>query len=140
VNVAITQQQALREATIRAEEGRALIAACLHEAVGGIPSDVTVSVVVAVGKPGPELLAQAWRDDDLLVLGTRGGRRWHHLRRASVSRYCTRRARCPVLVVPNDEANYAAALDDLRHDLRQLGSGPSLPPTTRRPAARKRAS
>lgn len=123
-NVAAAQEQAFREAAIRDEEGRALIAAVLEHAVGGTPRDIAVRPVVSIWRPGPALVAQAWSGDDLLVLGTRGGRRWRHLRRGSISRYCTRHGHCPVLVVPNDEDRFTAALDDLHHDLEHLGRPP----------------
>lgn len=129
MSLAAAQQRARYEAATRDEEGRALIAAALEQAVGGTPLDITVHWIVAVGKPGPALVAQAWSGDDLLVLGTRGGRRWRHLRRGSISRYCTRHADCPVLVVPNDDDHYTAALDELHHDLTHLDrqAGPAAP-------------
>lgn len=131
MSIAAARDQAIYEAAIRDEEGRALIAAALQHAVGGTPRDIVVTPVVAVGRPGPALVEQAWSGDDLLVLGTRGGWRWRHLRRGSISRYCARHGHCPVLVVPNDDDHYTAALDDLHHDLEQLGrpTGPVEPTT-----------
>lgn len=129
IRVVAAQQRARTEATIRDAEGRALIAAALAESVGGMPRHVAVHPVVAVGEPGPALVAQAWSGDDLLVLGTRGGQRWHHLRRGSISHYCIRHAACPVLLVPNDNAHYTAVLENLQHDLQRLGqpNGPAEP-------------
>lgn len=100
---AAEQQRRLEEANILEHEGRALIASSLDEAVGGVPHDIVVKEIVTVGKPARALLAQAWSADDLMVVGTRGGHRWRHPRRRSVSRYCAGHAPCPVLVVPPEE-------------------------------------
>jgi nucleotide-binding universal stress UspA family protein len=84
-------------------EAEALIARCIDEGLGNMPADVTVAIRVEVGTPHTALVQQVWRDDDLLVVGTRGrsrcARPWHH----SVGRYCVAHARCPVLVVPPDD-------------------------------------
>lgn len=100
---AAEQQRRLEQATILEHEGRALIASSLDQAVGGVPHDIVVKEIVTVGKPARSLLAQAWSPEDLMVVGTRGGRRWHHPLRHSVSRYCAGHAPCPVLVVPPEE-------------------------------------
>ncbi|MGW1195472.1 universal stress protein [Streptomyces sp. NPDC002536] len=53
---------------------------------------------------GAALVACAGHDTDLLVLGTGGHRALHRFFHGSVSRYCLRHARCPVLVVrPGDD-------------------------------------
>lgn len=92
----------------RARHGRAadgggrscdLIADCLHEAVGGEPDGLTIRRFMPVGRPEKALLELAWRHDDLLVVGSRGGRRRRHPTRRSISRYCAGHARCPLLVV-----------------------------------------
>jgi nucleotide-binding universal stress UspA family protein len=84
-------------------EGEALIARCIDEGLGNAPPDVAVAIRVEVGTPHTALVQQVWRDDDLLVVGTRSRSRWappwHH----SVGRYCAAHARCPVLVVPPDD-------------------------------------
>lgn len=70
------------------------------QALGGYPDDVEVSAQIARGDPGPVLVAVADREDDLLVVGA-GRPGWRHLLlHRSVSRYCLRRAGCPLLVVP----------------------------------------
>lgn len=71
-----------------------------QEALGYIPADVEVSVLVARGEPGPALVDLADREDDLLVLGWGDVgwlRRW---RGSSTSLYCVTHGRCPVLTVP----------------------------------------
>ena len=81
-------------------EAEALIATCIDEGLGGPPTGVAVRIVVDVGIPRVCLAHQAHHDDDLLVVGTRGSRRWTSPWRRSVSRYCISHAACPVLVVP----------------------------------------
>ncbi len=78
------------------------IATRLEEGLGGVPSDVPVYRTVIVGKPGRALARMAWRDDDLLVVGTRRRGRLRRLLRRSTSRYLIAHADCPVLVVPPD--------------------------------------
>jgi nucleotide-binding universal stress UspA family protein len=67
-------------------------------AMGGLPADVPVELVVAFGQTGPTLVDQVEQDDDLIVVGTPDrGRRWSTI---GVTQYCRRHAGCPVLVVP----------------------------------------
>jgi nucleotide-binding universal stress UspA family protein len=80
-----------------------IIAASLSETFGGAPEDLSVHRTILVGSPGAELAALGRRDDDLLVVGTGGGRRWRHPGRRSVSRYCATHSRCPTLIVPRTE-------------------------------------
>jgi nucleotide-binding universal stress UspA family protein len=80
-----------------------IIATSLNEALGGTPADLTVHRTVLAGCPGAELASLGRLDDDLLVVGTRGGRQWRHPARRSVSRYCATHSRCPTLVVPRAE-------------------------------------
>jgi nucleotide-binding universal stress UspA family protein len=80
-----------------------LIVTCLQNALGAQPVDLDVHPRVLVGPPHRGLVSLACRDDDLLVVGTRGGHRRHHWRRRSVSRFCVAHATSPVLVVPCDE-------------------------------------
>lgn len=82
---------------------RDLIAGCVQDAFGGTPAGLDVHYVVLVGDPETALARLGRRDDDLLVVGTNGGRRWHHPSRPSVSRYCVKHSRCPVLVTPCPE-------------------------------------
>lgn len=59
--------------------------------------ELTVDQEVIRGPAGPVLVAQA-SDADLLVVGH--ARRLVEIRHRSVSWYCVRHARCPVVVVP----------------------------------------
>jgi nucleotide-binding universal stress UspA family protein len=76
------------------------ISTAFVDALGEIPADLEIRTAVIVGVPGPALVKFARRDDDLLVVGAGEQSRW---RRWSVSRYCVRHARCPVLSVPLPE-------------------------------------
>ena len=84
----------------RDREAEALIVTCIDEGLGGPPAGVAVRIVVDVGKPKACLVRQAHHDDDLLVVGRRGSRRWTQPWRRSISSYCIAHAACPVLVVP----------------------------------------
>ena len=92
----------------RDREAEALIVTCIDEALGGPPAGVAVRIVVDVGKPQVCLVRQARHDDDLLVVGTRGSRRWTQSWRRCISTYCVAHAACPVLVVP--PASFARAV------------------------------
>lgn len=85
------------------QDAEELILTCLRDALGTLPPDLDVRWRVLVGRLPSALAALGRRDSDLLVVGTRGAKRRHHLRRRSVSRYCATHSRCPVLVVPCDE-------------------------------------
>jgi nucleotide-binding universal stress UspA family protein len=71
-------------------------------ALGGLPSDLPMELVVMRGDAG-RILVLASREDDLLVVGA--GRRGVLVRllRRRVGRYCLAHAVCPVLVVPPSE-------------------------------------
>jgi nucleotide-binding universal stress UspA family protein len=110
-------------------------------AMGGVPVDVEVFIVVRDGDPGAALTAHADRDDDLLVVGVgrRGFVRW--LFSGSVARYCLSHAACPVLAVPPDQFAMSARklARALRRDpswLAKVGRTP-VPPAS---VPRRRAS
>ena len=105
--------QATERADNRAVE---LIVTSLQNALGTQPADLDVHRTVLVGRPHRQLASLVSRDDDLLVVGTRGGRRRRHWRRRSVSRFCVAHAPCPVLVVPCDE--FARAMQPSRRGRR----------------------
>jgi nucleotide-binding universal stress UspA family protein len=87
-------RQALAEAAA-AELGRALV-----EALGAVPTDLTLRAMVCAGRPGRVLAALADRPDDLIVIGGSGARRWAGRRRAATAVACSRAATCPVVIVP----------------------------------------
>jgi nucleotide-binding universal stress UspA family protein len=67
---------------------------------GGMPKDMLVSVRTPEADPALALTSIASRPGDVIVVGTRPGHVMERLRHGSVSRYCLRHARCPVVVVP----------------------------------------
>ena len=69
-------------------------------ALGGIPTDVEVTLTVAEGLPGEVLVARADRDDDVIVVAVSRRSRHGLFERISVSGYCARHASCPVVAVP----------------------------------------
>lgn len=74
-----------------------------EEAFGGLPKEVTVRQTVVRGSPGPVLVGMAEDPNDLLVVGFGGRSMLGYAVHGSVTRYCMRRARCPVLAVPPPE-------------------------------------
>jgi nucleotide-binding universal stress UspA family protein len=89
-------------------------------AMGRVPVDIEVFIVVKDGDPGAALTAHADRDDDLLVVGV--GRRGlvRRLVSGSVARYCLSHAACPVLAVPPDQ--FAISAQKLARALRRYPS------------------
>jgi nucleotide-binding universal stress UspA family protein len=85
---------------IWADAARQRLLSAIDAACGTLPPDLSLSLVIARGEPGPALVDAADSADDLLVVGA--GRRallsrvWH----GRVSRYCLAHSRCPVLTVP----------------------------------------
>jgi nucleotide-binding universal stress UspA family protein len=116
-------EQILAEITKADHAALGLIETCLQRALGNVPSDVSIDPVVAVGNVADELCRRVGRDGDLLVVGTRGGRRWRHPHRRSVSRYCLTHAGCAVLVVRRGRfadvacSRYVADRPHVPHDL-----------------------
>ncbi len=74
--------------------------AAFNEANGGTPDDVTTVIVAREGTPSNVLVAEASREDDLLVLGGSGARRFGSLQRAACSQRCARLTVCPMVIVP----------------------------------------
>jgi len=93
-----SQKVLARENFLLDRDALALIEDCFDRAVGGTPRDILVTKIVLVGRPVKALVRQAWQAGDLIVVGTRGSRRWRHPLRRSVSRYCAVHAQCGVLV------------------------------------------
>jgi nucleotide-binding universal stress UspA family protein len=80
-----------------------LISRAFKAAVGPMPADVAVKYQTPDSDPAVALVSLASEPGDLIVVGTGGRRVARHLIHGSVSRYCTRHARCPVVVVPAGE-------------------------------------
>nr|WSY50434.1 universal stress protein [Streptomyces sp. NBC_00886] len=74
-------------------------------AMGGVPHGVRVRPVASMGSPGAVLVAAAYLEDDLLVVGEPDARHrrrlwpWRWFRR-STCRFCFTHAVCAVLAVP----------------------------------------
>ena len=83
----------------RITHGNALIVTAIDQAVGRMPGDVVMEQQVISGRPTVELASLAW-GGDLLVLGSRHRGWLRRLAPGSVARACARRARCPVVIVP----------------------------------------
>jgi nucleotide-binding universal stress UspA family protein len=72
-------------------------------ATGGVPADLAVRIETPEGDPGAVLTGFATDPDDLLVVGSQ-----HHnhalkaLMHGSVSAYCLKHSRCPVMTVEPD--------------------------------------
>jgi len=67
-------------------------------------SDVKLTTVTKIGRAQDEILAVA--DDckaDMIILGTHGRTGFDHFISGSVSESVARKAKCPVLIIPNPE-------------------------------------
>jgi nucleotide-binding universal stress UspA family protein len=74
-----------------------------RSAVGEVPADIAVTIETPDDDPALALTAMAALPGDVLVVGDGPGHPLRRLAHGSVSRYCERRARCPVVVVRADE-------------------------------------
>jgi len=83
----------------RMAHGNALIVTAIDQAVGRMPGHVAMEQQVISGRPAVELASLAC-GGDLLVLGSRHRGWLRRLAPGSVARACARRARCPVVIVP----------------------------------------
>jgi nucleotide-binding universal stress UspA family protein len=101
-----------------AEEARQYLIETINAALGGIPHDVAVRMVVREGLVADALLAYADREDDLLVLGA-SPRGWPWPWGDGTVRRCVQRARCAVTVVPKVTYD-RKVLRQLRRELREL--------------------
>ena len=66
--------------------------------------EVKISTVTKIGRAQDEILAVA--DDckaDMIILGTHGRTGFDHFISGSVSQSVARKAKCPVLIIPNPE-------------------------------------
>ena len=92
------------------EAAKERIREAFDDALGGLPDDVAVQLLVVRARPGPVLVEFASKPDDLLVVGCGGRSLLSSALRGSVTRYCVAHARCPVLAVPPPDL-----ITDLRH-------------------------
>ena len=106
------REVALQEATVAVHHA-------FSEAMGGIPIDLDVHILVTAGPPGPALVEYADGDDDLLVVGSSQRRWWRRLVGSSVAAYCVRRAQCAVLAVPPPALAKAGSISTLTRALRR---------------------
>ncbi|MFJ1708435.1 universal stress protein [Kitasatospora sp. NPDC088346] len=72
----------------------------LDNAFGSAGPTVPLHAELVRAEPGAALAALADRPEDLLVVGAGSGNWLRRGMRPSVTRFCVRRASCPVLVVP----------------------------------------
>lgn len=89
-------------------EARDRAAQMLEQAVAALTGDTPVATEVVEGRPA-EVLANASRDADLLVLGSHGHSRVWTTVLGSVAEETIRLASCPVVVIPADQAAKRAA-------------------------------
>ena len=85
--------------TERREAAAQLVRRTFRAATGGVPRDLAVRVETPEGDPAAVLTGLATEPGDLLVVGSQGGHVLKRLRHGSVSRYCSRRSSCPVVVI-----------------------------------------
>jgi nucleotide-binding universal stress UspA family protein len=68
--------------------------------------EITLYTYNRFGRPKDEILATAEEcDADLIILGTHGRTGFDHFISGSVAESVVRRAKCPVLVIPNKETS-----------------------------------
>jgi nucleotide-binding universal stress UspA family protein len=89
--------------TMQTEASRDFVDDCFADAVGGIPRDVALTVRTPEGEPGAALAGLATAEGDVIVVGQEAPLTVRRVLHGSVSRYCRRHARCPVVVVPAEE-------------------------------------
>jgi nucleotide-binding universal stress UspA family protein len=83
----------------REQEALNAVERAFAQAMGGIPDYIAVSPTAVLGRPGQVLVQAARQDEDLLVVGAPRRHRLRPLRR-SIGRYCLDHAECSVLLVP----------------------------------------
>jgi nucleotide-binding universal stress UspA family protein len=84
------------------EASRAFVKECFADAVGGMPRGVTLTVKTPEGEPGA-VLAGIAAEGDVIVVGQEPSLTVRRVLHGSVSGYCRKHARCPVVVVPAEE-------------------------------------
>lgn len=83
--------------------------AAVVRALGAAANGVQVDQDVPHGQPGPTLVERS-ADADLLVVGDHGYHKAGVLVMSSVTTYCLRNARCPVVAVPLEGARHDGPL------------------------------
>jgi len=79
---------------------KVLVRRAFRRAFGRMPADVPVEIKTPCSDPALALVGLARRPGDVLVVGRESGHPVRRLIHGSVSQYCVRHARCPVLLVP----------------------------------------
>jgi nucleotide-binding universal stress UspA family protein len=92
----------------RMAAGNRLIWTAISEALGQMPRDISVEEAIVPGRAAVEL-AHIARGGDVLVLGARHRGLLRRLAPGSVARACSRRAECPVVIVPEPSPRALAA-------------------------------
>ncbi len=92
----------------RVAAGNRLIWTAIGEAVGQMPRGIPFEEVIVPGRAAVEL-ARLARGGDVLVLGSRHRGWLRRLAPGSVARACSRRAECPVMIVPEPSPSALAA-------------------------------
>ncbi len=87
------------------------LAEAVADVSDGLDKPATVTTRVVMGHPA-QVLADAGRGAQLLVVGTRGHGTFAGVLLGSVSQHCVQHAACPVVVVPADPSSEARELSD----------------------------
>jgi len=77
-----------------------LVRRVFRSVLGQMPTDVPVAIQTPGSDPTLALVSLADRPGDVIVVGAYSGHPVPRLIHGSVSQYCVRHARCPVLQVP----------------------------------------
>lgn len=96
----VTNGQILLPAKFLADGAIWQVDMAFAEALGGLPNDLTVMIIVQEGDIAHALVATADRESDLLVIGGSCARGLVRFRGTAIARSCTRYASCPVVIVP----------------------------------------
>lgn len=111
-----TNGQGLLQTDVLTRVAIAQVNIAFMEALGGMPTDLRVEVVVREGAAARTLVSTADRESDLLIIGGYGIHRLAPWRTAAVARFCARRATCPVVIVPPTALARSAHADRLARD------------------------
>lgn len=78
----------------------------LNRIAESISPDITVFTFHKIGNPKDEILltAEEW-NADIIILGTHGRTGFDHFISGSVAEKVVRKAKCPVLIIPNKDAD-----------------------------------